>query len=78
MRRASRLCYTKAILTEPEEIRICPPCFFTGLARTNWSWDPLLYYLSAGAGKIMCPDLSTFLEGEERTYTGLYHSLVEY
>ena len=52
--------------------------FLHGLGQNELSWDPLLYYLSAGAGKIMCPDLSTFLEGEERTYTGLYHSLVEY
>lgn len=52
--------------------------FLHGLGQNELSWDPLLYYLSAGAGKVMCPDLSTFLEGEERTYTGLYHSLVEY
>lgn len=48
-----------------------------GLGQTAASWEKAISHLDKGL-EIICPNLSDFLHGKEKSYLNLYHSFAEY
>jgi pimeloyl-ACP methyl ester carboxylesterase len=48
-----------------------------GLGQTAASWEKTISHMDKGL-EIICPNLSAFLHGKEKSYINLYHSFAEY
>ena len=51
--------------------------FIHGSGHKADSWDKVISYMN-NDNNILCPDLSTILDGKEASYNNLYSSFVKY